>query len=267
MFLKIPDKLKDKKIKLIEICPIYEGHQYKINYVYEKEKIIDNVKNEKYMSIDLGIVNLMTIHDPDGFQYIIKGGKLISINKYFNKKIDDSRSFIKNKYDKDTCKKIRNLLIKRKNVLDHYFTMIVNWLYKKYKNKEKIIIGYNEGWKTNVNMRNIMNRKFYEIPFTLLIKKIKDKFTGNDRINIINEAYTSKTDSLNLEEVCRHGRYDGSRIKRGLFSSKTGKIINADINGAINIMRKYYKQKGIHYEEVKGIGLLNPINVDGKEIL
>ena len=53
------------------------------------------------------------------------------------------------------------------------------------------------------------------------------------------ESYTSKCDSLAFEEVKRHDAYKGSRIKRGLFLSSIGKVLNADINGALNILRKY----------------------------
>ena len=74
----------------------------------------------------------------------------------------------------------------------------------------------------------------------------------------IGEAYTSKCDSLSLEEIRYHEKYNGKRIKRGLYSSKTGRLINADLNGAINIMKLYYKQEGIKYDGVRGIHICNP---------
>ncbi len=58
------------------------------------------------------------------------------------------------------------------------------------------------------------------------------------RVVINEESYTSKCDSLVKEEICYHETYKGKRVKRGLFRSSTDKIINADVNGAINIMRK-----------------------------
>jgi transposase len=72
------------------------------------------------------------------------------------------------------------------------------------------------------------------------------------------ESYTSKCDALALEEIKNHDEYLGKRIKRGLFSSSKNKLINADLNGAINIMRKYYKKNEIEIKEITGIGLCNP---------
>jgi putative transposase len=55
---------------------------------------------------------------------------------------------------------------------------------------------------------------------------------------VVEESYTSKCDHLALEPMCHHDEYMGRRIKRGLFVSSTGKQLNADINGAIGILRK-----------------------------
>ena len=74
----------------------------------------------------------------------------------------------------------------------------------------------------------------------------------------INEAYTSKCDSFGLEEICKHEEYLGDRKKRGLFSSSIHKLINADLNGAINILRKYSEYK---YNKPRGLNLFNPINI------
>ena len=55
---------------------------------------------------------------------------------------------------------------------------------------------------------------------------------------LVNEAYTSKCSFLDNERICKHEKYQGRRIRRGMFRSNTGILINADINGAFNIMRK-----------------------------
>src|SRR5439155_15927309 len=75
----IPNKLRNKniKIKKIEIKPLYNGHSYRISYTYEVKKPIKSLSEEKiiddWVSIDLGMKNLMTIYDPTGLQKIIKG--------------------------------------------------------------------------------------------------------------------------------------------------------------------------------------------------
>ena len=153
--------------------------------------------------------------------------------------------------------------MKRHNKIINYFNLIVKWFEENYKNKKKIIIGYNKLWKNKLDMGKKNNRNFYQIPFKILLDKLKMKMENNN-INVIirEESYTSKCDALNLEEVCKHDIYDGKRVKRGLFESKTGKLINADLNGAINIMRKHMKNINKKFTEIKGKHLCNPENIN-----
>ena len=91
-----------------------------------------------------------------------------------------------------------------------------------------------------------------------LINKIRTKFIENNKIVILTEeSYTSKCDALAIEKICFHDAYLGKRSKRGLFESSTNKLINADINGAINIMRKIFKS----YEVIKGENICNPVRI------
>ena len=130
--------------------------------------------------------------------------------------------------------------------------LIVKWLTKTYSHKDLIIIGYNKNWKQNCNLGKKGNLSFNKIPFAKLINKIKMKF------NIITteESYTSKCDSLSLEKIEKTDVYSGKRVTRGLFQSSTNKKINADLNGAINIMRKQ-----INLTKITGESLYNPIRV------
>ncbi len=116
---------------------------------------------------------------------------------------------------------------------------MVDKLIKTYADKKYFIVGYNENWKTRVNMGQNNNRQFYDIPYSRIIKKLKEKLLSNGKELIITEeSYTSKCDSLSLEKLDKTENFMGCRIYRGLFISSTGKAINADLNGAINIMRK-----------------------------
>ena len=104
-----------------------------------------------------------------------------------------------------------------------------------------------------------MNRTFYNIPYSKLLNKLRSKLEllGKEMI-LQEESFTSKCDGLMLEEVCRHENYSGQRIERGLYLSGTGKRINADLNGAINIMRKYCQTKKIKFNKVNGENIFNP---------
>jgi IS605 OrfB family transposase len=296
--LKLPEKLYGKKIKLIEIKPLYENHSYKMCIVYEANNqdnkddindpvklndepikqdndpeilkegsintIIDVNKNnvDDCVSIDLGMGNLMSIYDPIDKQYLIKGGYIIGLNNYYNYKIDTLKSESMKCNHLYTTKKIRDLLIERENKINHYFNKIVCWFVEKYHTKRLIVIGYNKKWKNKLNLGRLTNRKFYQIPFCRLLDKLKYKLSEiNIKVVFNEESYTSKCDALNMEPIKKQNTYSGIRIKRGLFSSKINKLINADINGAINIMRKYFAKIGEDMSEIKGVSLYNPIAI------
>ena len=193
---------------------------------------------------------------------IYLGGYLLWLNNRYNYLIDNLKSNAKKYNDKNTTKQIRNLLIERKNKINNFFNVIVKWIAEKYKDKKLIIIGYNKRWKDRINLGRKTNRTFYQIPYCRLLDKLKDKFNGMGIIVSYNEeSYTSKCDALSLEEIGKKETYKGKRTKRGLFSSSIKKLINADINGAINIMRKHYNKKGITITEITGTNIYNPVSV------
>lgn len=111
-------------------------------------------------------------------------------------------------------------------------------------NKDNVLsidLGLNKGWKQEINLGKKTNQKFVEIPFSRLIDKIsyKCKLVGIS-FQINEESYTSKVDHLAFEKLGKHDVYLGKRKKRGLFQSSIGKLLNADINGAIGIGRKVF---------------------------
>ena len=181
---------------------------------------------------------------------------------YFNDKIDKLKSTAKKINGKYTTRQIRNLLQRRENKITHYFNLVVKWLSEQYKNK-RIIVGYNLNWKKNVNMGATNNQRFYQIPFCKLINKLESKMKEKGKEIVMNEeSYTSKCDSLALEDIKKQEKYSGERKKRGLFQSSMGLLINADLNGAINIMRKYLARKGMYIDDIKGDGLFNPKRIN-----
>jgi len=266
LYLPLPKKVEYNKINLIEIKP--DKNEIKICITYEKEfnheikeynmEVYNNLsleeKLKKTVSIDTGIINLLTIYDPTGEQYIIKGGSLLSINHFYNKKIDKLNSLNKKIYNKNTYNRLYSLLKERENKLIGMFNKIIDVLVKQYNNKEVFIVGYNPNWKNKVDMGKKNNRNFYQIAYKKFLDKLDKKLECmNKKLILVKESYTSKCDALGLESIGYHDIYQGRRSKRGLFESSTKRLINADLNGSINIMRKY-----INLEEIKGLKLENP---------
>ena len=148
----------------------------------------------------------------------------------------------KKKYNKDTFNRLYSLLEERKNKLYTEINKIINKIVEVYNDKHIFIIGYNERWKNKVNLGTDTNKKFYQIPYRYILDKLQNKLENlGKQLIITEESYTSKCDALTLEEIKKKDKYNGKRSLRGLYISGNGKAINADLNGAINIMRKKYE--------------------------
>ena len=174
-------------------------------------------------------------------------------------KIDSAKSELKRINNKYMSKKISKLYVRREHKIENYFNKVCDWMIKEYPEKKCVVIGYNKNWKNRTNMGNINNRRFYEIPYVKLINKLKNKLEAKGKeLKMTEESYTSKCDGLALEEIKKKDKYMGKRIKRGLYESSKGKIINADINGAINIGRKYMKRIGVEICKITEEGIYIP---------
>ena len=102
-----------------------------------------------------------------------------------------------------------------------------------------VIIGQNKEWKQSINLRKSTNQNFVAIPHARFIDMCayKNKLVGVE-LRTREESYTSKCSFLDNEPIKKHEIYAGQRIKRGMFKTKDGILINSDVNGAANILKK-----------------------------
>lgn len=233
-----PLRTKVTNLRQVRIIPQCSCHI--IEVVYEKESIeTTGLEPNSYLSIDLGLNNLATSYDSLCHKsFIINGRILKSINQYFNKRKTKLMSFIGGK---GTSRRIGKLTLKRNCKVNDYMhktsRFIVNYCIDNHI--DTIVIGNNKDWKQQINMGKRNNQNFVSIPFEKLISQIQYKSEEvGIKVVITEESYTSKIDHYAGEEMCQHETYLGKRTQRGLFRSSTGKILNADLNGAIGILRK-----------------------------
>jgi len=252
--LELKTRLQDVKLNQVRIIP--NQFNYVCEIVYEKELSPEELDSDKVIGIDLGVSNIVTIGNNFGAKpIVVKGGIVKSINQFYNKE----KARVQSIYDKQKIKygnKLAKLDHIRNNKIKDYFHKLSRFIvnYASENKVKTIIIGNNTGWKQEVNMGKKNNQNFVNIPFARLIQMIqyKSEELGIDVI-INEESYTSKCSFLDLEAICKHEEYAGKRIKRGLFRSSNGTLINADLNGAYNIIRKAIPDafaKGI-----EGVGL------------
>lgn len=226
-----------KEIRQVRVVP---GNQkYTIEILYNKFEKDLKPSNGKYCSIDLGVNNLITLGSNSIKPIIINGRPLKSINQYYNKRVAELKSKLIG--NKQVSKRIVQITNKRNNKIKDYLhkssRLIINHLVS--NNINTLIIGNNKEWKQEINIGRRNNQNFVSIPHSNLINMLKYKAVL-EGLNVIEteESYTSKCSFLDNEEVKKHKTYKGVRIKRGLFKSSQGKLINADLNGSLNILKK-----------------------------
>lgn len=247
--INMPPILADKKIKEIRIIPKVNARFFEIQYTYEKYIEQKKLNNQNALAIDLGINNLCTCVTSNGYSFIIDGKRLKSINQWFNKRNAYLQS-IKDKQDikvKYTEKQNSNLR-DRNNKVNDYMNKTVRKIIDYCLDNDigNIVVGYNETFQKDVKLGKRNNQTFLNIPYGKLREKLEYlcKLYG---INFVKqeESYTSKASFFDKDVIPIYNddnpkvyNFSGNRIKRGLYQTRTNKLINADINGALNIMRK-----------------------------
>jgi len=249
-----------ERLKEVRIIPL--GVKYKVELVYEKEEKDLVLDKEHILSIDLGLNNLITAVNNNGCKpFIIKGGMIKSINQYYNKQLAYYRSIENKKGNLTDTKRIQKLHLTRNNKLITIFHRISKNIieYCIQNDIGTIIIGYNYGWKQKINIGKRNNQKFVQIPFLKLLKQIEYKAQLKGiYVLTVNENHTSKCSFLDNEPIRRHKKYMGKRVSRGLFKTSKGILLNADVNGAYNIMKKAFPN-AISADGIEAFGLMPQI--------
>ena len=246
--IKLPPVLKDKKIKEIRIIPKQHSRYFEIQYTYEVKEVQRKLNENNALGIDLGIDNLCTCVTNNEASFIIDGRKLKSINQYYNK-INAKLQSIKDKQKTSrTTLRQKRIARKRNNRINDYLSKAARIIINYCLNNDigKLVLGYNEDFQRNSNIGSINNQNFVNIPYG----KLRDKLIYLCKLygiefKLQEESYTSKASFFDGDEIPIYDKenqkeyiFSGKRIKRGLYQTSTGKIINADCNGALNILRK-----------------------------
>ena len=232
--IRIKTKVHD--IQQVRIVPQNNIIVVEVLYKADFKSNISDVR--KYCGVDFGLNNLMSCGFSDVRPMLINGRPLKSINWHYNKKKAELQSLLKNKH---TSNRITNLTIKRYNKINNYLhkssRLFINYLVS--NDITDVVIGYNKEWKQGINIGRVNNQNFVNIPYYKLLNMLtyKCELLGIT-VHITEESYTSKCSFLDNEEICKHEDYKGKRIKRGLYKSFDGRLINADVNGALNILKK-----------------------------
>jgi len=201
-----------------------------------------DLDKRRAIGVDIGVCNLATIAGNAGQRpFVAKGGAAKAMNLYFNKELARLQSAARKANGRGTTRRIRHLCRARDNKIRNIFHKISRYIvnYCITNNVGTIAVGYNRGWKQHCDMGKQANQTFVQLPFRALVAQIEYKaaLLGITTI-LVDERYTSRCSALDGEFVGRHTRYAGRRVSRGLFRTSQGILINADVNGAYNILRQ-----------------------------
>jgi putative transposase len=259
--LKLEDKqfietnVNPSEFKLLQIIPY--GNCYKISLIYKTDDIEPKQDNGNYLAIDLGLNNFATCVNNKGAQpFVINGKVLKSENQYYNKLLAKAMSYV----GKKSSNRIKRTTLKRNNIIHTHLHRISRFIIRYCEAEEinTIVIGRNKDWKRDINLGKKVNQKFVQIPHEKFIDMIiyKSQEVGI-AVKVIDERYTSKSSFIDNDILpSKFGTYEfsGKRVKRGLYKSKDGILINADVNGAYNILRKSNPEFKYH-DGIQGVSL------------
>lgn len=247
--ITIPPILVDKHIKEIRIIPKANARFFEIQYIYEAECIQRNLNKNNALAIDLGINNLATCVTNIGKSFIIDGRRLKSINQWFNKENARLQS-IKDKqhFGKRTTNRQKAIARDRNNKVNDYMSkaarIIINYCIT--NDIGTLVVGYNETFQRGSNLGKQTNQNFVSIPYGKLREKLEYLCELNGMVFVKQEeSYTSKASFWDKDNIPVYNAdnpqayvFSGNRIHRGLYKTKNGITFNADVNGALNILRK-----------------------------
>jgi putative transposase len=247
--IKIPNQLWDKQIKQIEIIP--KHHSFYAVFVYEQNP--DDYKkvkpNHNIISIDLGSNNLATcVTNGVVKPFIIDGKRLKSINAFYNKRKAKMQSKLK-KRNRKWSRSLQNLTNKRNRAVTDYLHKATSIVVQNCIEHDisKVVIGDLAKSLDKINLGKQTNQNFVNLALGQFIEKLKYKLGAhNIELCVIDESYTSKASFIDDDQMPKlynpksknHYVFSGKRVKRGLYKSRNGTVINADVNGALNILRK-----------------------------
>jgi putative transposase len=227
--------------RLVQVRFVPRGCVYVMEIVSQIEVPDATSENKRIVGIDLGVNNLVTTSNNIGEKpFIINGRGLKSINQFYNKR----RSELQSKLPKGQfwSKQLEQITFKRfnrvKNYMHHASHYIIKWCVQ--HQIDTLVVGHNDEWKQDLKMSKVNSQNFVGIPYEILIQQLKYK-CEDVGINFIEteESYTSGTSFLDGESPCKENYNKKRRVKRGLFQA-TDTLINSDVNGAYQIIRKVF---------------------------
>ncbi len=255
-------RVAHRNVHFIRVVP--KNGCVQVNFVYRVDDVQPKPDNGRYMGVDLGVDNLATCTSNVRRAFIVDGRPAKHVNQRFNKRISKLKEELVGKNGATTSHRTRSVTMKRNNRIDDYFHKASRYIVNQAVSSDirTIFVGHNRGWKQEARIGRHGNQNFVQLPFDRLIHQLKYK-GAMEGISVVEveEGYTSKCSFMDDEEIRPHAEYAGRRVKRGLFRTASGRLVNADVNGSYNILRKGAKRNRDAVMPADAGFVYNPVKV------
>ena len=272
-------KLGKSRDTLMQVRVIPSYQQYVVELVFTSEPDQEVKASSQVMGIDLGLNNLATMVTNTGqAPLLVKGKAVKAINQYYNKKKSHLMSILRQGKAANegnySSKRLDRLHRKRALKIKDFFHKASHHIVQIAKKHHigTIVIGQNTQWKHEIQIGKKNNQAFVHIPHASLIHMVTYKAKRAGILVVVREeSYTSTSSFLDGDDIPTYGEevekvtFSGKRISRGMYRSASGKMINADVNGAYNILRK--EVPNAFADGIEGLDNLSVVAVSTPQVI
>ncbi len=263
--LALPSNLEFKDIRELRLLP--RNQCFYAEFVYKLERVEAHLNPDNALGIDPGMDNWLTCVSATGTSFIIDGKHVKSLNRWYNKKVSTIKD---NKPQGFWSKKLAHLTEQRnrqmRDAVNKAARLVINHCLE--NNIGTIVFGWNQGQKQESNLGSKNNQKWVQVPTARLKERISQLCEQYGiRFVETEESYTSKASFVDGDYLPKYGekpdnwKPSGKRVKRGLYRTALNWYINADCNGASNILRKVSGMLGINLSGLSRVPLTAPQRV------
>lgn len=263
--LPMPSNLKFEDIKELRILP--RNCCFYAEFVYKTSPVVADVDKIRVLGIDHGLNNWLTCVSNIGTGFIVDGRHIKSLNRWYNKQVSTLKEgkpqgFWSNKLASITEKRNRQI----RDAINKAARIILNHCL--HHRIGRVVFGWGQGIKQQINLGKKLNQQFVQIPTARLKQRI-EQVCQQHGIEFIEteEANTSAASFVDEDSLPKHGekpegwKSSGKRVKRGLFRTSHNWYINADCNGAANIIRKVSTMLELDLSGVSRGALTHPTRI------
>lgn len=253
-FTAKPVFIKNEAVRFQQVRFVPNSDGIIMEIVYETPDTEALPDNGRYASVDIGVNNLAAVAtNTEAGNFLVKGTPLKAMNQFYNKQLAKMKSICERMNGRHSSQRIAQLTGKRNRKISDYLhkasRSVVDWCAE--NQITSLVIGRNKGWKQDVELGKKMNQHFVQIPFANFIQMLQYKAADAGlKVILTEESYTSGTSFLDDELPTKAFYNKKRRIHRGLFIANDGRKINADINGAFQIMKKVFPN--VHADGIEG---------------